>query len=158
MGVADRKPTRVVSSHCGVFLALNRPVGEWDGFRGRLRLYLQDEAPVIGTGWRSLTIRVAGNRVRLTNHWTEDAKWIGRDCFERLAAHSLAHGHTPTKAEPVSKLLDNIAPRYTPLWSDTPKVLPKRTIPDDYPELPAFRKRLRLVVSNPTPRPSGVAA
>jgi hypothetical protein len=123
----------------------------WDGFRGRLRIYLHDEAPSIGTGWRSLTVRVRGKRVRLLNHWTGDARWITRETFERLAAHSMSHGHQPTKAEPVSKLLDQLVTTYTPLHLEAPKKLSNQIIPDDYPELPAFldrRRKLRLVVDN----------
>jgi hypothetical protein len=138
------------------------PSGAWDGFRGRLRLYLYDEAPSIGCGWRSVTIMVKGQRVRLLNHWTGDVKWVTRENFEHLAAHSLAAGHTPTLVKPVSKLLDRIEERHIPLGLTSKWKPSNQNISDDYPRLPACldrrRGKLRLVVSNDARAPIGEVA
>ena len=77
----------------------------WDKFEARLRPYLHDEAPNIGCGWRGLIVKVRGNRIRLLNHWTGDGKWITRECFERLAAHSLANNQLPTETPVTSRLM-----------------------------------------------------
>jgi hypothetical protein len=57
----------------------------WDGFEGKLRLFLQDEASVVGCGERSVTVKVEPTLVNLLNRHTGENQWILREAFERIA-------------------------------------------------------------------------
>jgi hypothetical protein len=60
------------------------------GWKGKLHLYLHDEAPTIGCGWRTLTVHVGPRRVSVCNHHTSDKKRLPRETFNRVLAASIA--------------------------------------------------------------------
>jgi hypothetical protein len=58
------------------------------GDRARVHLYLQDEAPRLGCGWRLFDAHVGNKHVTLTNVTTGKSARLLRSVFEELARAS----------------------------------------------------------------------
>lgn len=59
------------------------------GDTGTYRLYLHDEAPRIGSGWRRVNVKVGNHRVRLVCSNTGRTARIARPVFDQILAASL---------------------------------------------------------------------
>lgn len=58
------------------------------GWTGKLRLYLHDEAPNIGCGWRWVEVTVGTNRVRLRCPHTRRTARVIRPIFDGVVKAS----------------------------------------------------------------------
>src|SRR5262245_61458952 len=70
----------------------NPPAKFKRGYRGRVRLYLHDEAPRLGCGWRTFNICVGNKHVKL-NDPNGGRSRISRPLFDRLSEASSANSH-----------------------------------------------------------------